>query len=111
MKLIYSPSTYHGCEVKLTATNGARFDSMSDSLFERITENGANIITDFQHSNVYMNIVLDFTCSKAQRQTFFNFFGCVGNGDYTNNNLSRIINAGGSTTTTYSEYANLFSYK
>ena len=39
MKLIYSPSTYHGCKVLLAATNGTRFDSMSNSLFERITEN------------------------------------------------------------------------
>ena len=98
MKLIYGPSTYHGCDI--VNTGSARFDSSSNSIFNRITENGANIITDFQHSNVYMNIVLDFTCSKAQRQTFFNSFGCVGDGDYTNNNISKMINVGGSAATT-----------
>ena len=54
-----------------------------------------------------MNIVLYFTCSKEQRKTLFNFFGCAGDGDYINNNLSRIINFGGFATATTLSIANL----
>lgn len=101
MKWIFGPASYHGTNVQLTATNGAAFDSCgANSLIDRITEIGADVVQDARKTNAYLCIQYDFTIDFLQRRSFFSFFGC---GD-----MSSIDRAGTSTAATTA--ANLTTY-
>lgn len=93
MKCVYGPASYHAC--KITATGAGYFDSTSNSVIDRVTEIGQDTISDFRHSNVYMNLALDFTVGLQERRTFWSFFGAK-----TSTNALNITAAGTSTTGT-----------
>lgn len=88
MKLVYGPSSYH--HSLITTTGTAAFDSCSNSVIDRVTEIGADVIFDCRKTNIWTNIVMDFTIDILQRKSFYSFFGCGGCG---NNYEYNIVNA------------------
>lgn len=75
-KCVYGPASFHSSLITLTGTG--YFDSCANSCIDRVTEIAQDTISDFRHSNVYTNLVLDFVVGKQERKSFWNFFGCAG---------------------------------